>query len=286
MDRGLGLKLTFSLRRLLPLTAALLAATLPLQPASAQNNWLQDLGRQSAQSGDSDFLPVELAYPFSYEQHGDKLTLSWNVQPGYYMYRRSFRFPNSATTVADSQLPQGNVVDDIEYGITEVYEQPLTMQLALTGSATELAVEFQGCAKAGLCYPPTQRTIFLNAVDQTSAKRPVRLNDAAKLRARIGSGLPAMLQLTAEWSAASKLMQRNLFNQPVVLDALQPLLWLQADVTDRNDATTLLAEFKAAGPDTFVFYAATGEEKFRLSGRQTVDSLLAALQQLKDSETQ
>ncbi len=250
-------------------------------PAVAQNDWLKELGRQGQQSMDIDFLPVEMAFPFSYDQQGSKLTLSWNVQPGYYLYRRSFRFPSNEAAIADSQLPVGNIVDDIEYGVTEVYEQPLEMQLQLAHAVQQVTIEFQGCAKAGLCYPPTLQTIFIDSfVADTATPDPLILTTADAVRGRIGTGLTTLVQLTADWSAASKLMQRTLFSQEAVTNALEPLLWVQADVTDRAVAEALLAEFEATGPDTFIFYSSTGEEQQRLVGRQTAETLLPVVEAL------
>jgi thiol:disulfide interchange protein DsbD len=60
-------------------------------------------------------------------------------------------------------LPPGKVKDDPFFGSVETYREQLVVRLALAapapGSTVTVTAESQGCADAGVCYPPQRQTI-------------------------------------------------------------------------------------------------------------------------------
>jgi thiol:disulfide interchange protein DsbD len=59
-------------------------------------------------------------------------------------------------------LPQGEAVADERDGTTEVYRETLKAQLHARSDAAalqQLRVRYQGCADAGVCYPPVTALI-------------------------------------------------------------------------------------------------------------------------------
>jgi thiol:disulfide interchange protein len=150
------------------LLLACLLALLPLAAATtaAQGPGLTSSGPAALGSAATqpEFLPVEQAYPLAVEQvAAEKLRLIWQMPAGYYLYQHAFRF---AVTHADEtvdvevEFPPALEREDEYFGLVQVYydsaELELTADAPLAG--TQLSVTSQGCADAGLCYPPrTQR---------------------------------------------------------------------------------------------------------------------------------
>ncbi|MEK7944752.1 protein-disulfide reductase DsbD [Pigmentiphaga sp. YJ18] len=111
-----------------------------------------------------DFLPPEQAFRFSARAVApDAIELSWAIAPGYYMYREQFRFVADPPEVAlgEPQLPPGQVKFDQTFDKeVETYRDKVAARLTIpTGTAFALAVTSQGCADAGLCYPPAEHKV-------------------------------------------------------------------------------------------------------------------------------
>ncbi|MEO0435778.1 MAG: protein-disulfide reductase DsbD domain-containing protein [Pseudomonadota bacterium] len=120
------------------------------------------------------FLPVEEAYRLAVEQVGpNEILLLWQIQPGYYLYRHSLEFSatrNGDAVAVSSSIPEGLQREDEYFGKVEVYYSELAVSLSFDGPLVEgslvegslagnkLEISSQGCADAGLCYPP--RTQF------------------------------------------------------------------------------------------------------------------------------
>jgi thioredoxin:protein disulfide reductase len=126
-------------------------------------------GRQKARSGEEEFLPVDDAFRFSARMdRPDVVTLTWVIAEGYYLYRHRIAVSTSsrAITLGEPVLPAGDPQHDEYFGDTEVYRGVLEVGVPVarppgTGQL-EVAASFQGCAEAGLCYPPTTRTATLD----------------------------------------------------------------------------------------------------------------------------
>lgn len=112
-------------------------------------------------------LRVEQAFPVSAKLTApDRIVVRWDVQEGYYLYRGklAFELAEAGNAIRRAQTPAGKPKDDPYFGRLEVYHQPFeaTLQLAHAVSRpVELVVHYQGCADAGLCYPPQTTRIRL-----------------------------------------------------------------------------------------------------------------------------
>lgn len=123
-------------------------------------------------SSPDDFLPVDQAFEIQpLEVRDGRLQVSWRIAPGYYLYRQRLSFrplEPAGLELGGAQLPAGEIHEDEHFGVTEVYRPDpqqanrLTAQLPLPasfGTALKLEVGYQGCAEAGLCYPPQVRVL-------------------------------------------------------------------------------------------------------------------------------
>ena len=110
------------------------------------------------------FLPPEQAFRFS-ARALDKgsVEISFDVADGYYMYREPFSFAAEEASVqlGAALIPAGKVKFDETFGKNvETYRQRVAIRLPVNAApaAFTLTVTSQGCADAGLCYPPMQST--------------------------------------------------------------------------------------------------------------------------------
>ncbi|WP_205833201.1 protein-disulfide reductase DsbD [Azohydromonas caseinilytica] len=114
--------------------------------------------------GAQEFLAAEQAFELqAVGLDAGQARLQWRIAPGYYLYRE--RFAVSALPSGQPlqpTLPPGERKDDPNFGVMEVYHGSVAMQLDAAG-AEGLRVTWQGCAEAGLCYPPQTRTVQLAA---------------------------------------------------------------------------------------------------------------------------
>ena len=120
-------------------------------------------------SGD-DFLAAEQAFVLDVQQQSEgETTLSWDIAPGYYLYQQRLKF----TGLSDEQapeLPSGLAHEDEYFGASQIYRERL--QLTLPAEARgRIEVQWQGCADAGLCYPPQTRMLDLGGTGATEAGR-------------------------------------------------------------------------------------------------------------------
>ena len=114
-----------------------------------------------AASAKDDFLPPERAYRYTTRVEGDRVVVAWDIEPGYYLYKKKMGVVSSASTVqlAEPAWPKGEDHTDEYFGTQEIYRGKVEVPVSFTVSGArpaKLALELrlQGCADAGLCYPP------------------------------------------------------------------------------------------------------------------------------------
>ena len=129
------------------------------------------LGWQTAARAEAEFLEPEKAFIFSAEMVApETLELRYRVAPGYYMYRERFGItisPIGAATLGDAVYPKGEVKYDPTFEKDmEVFHQDVVIRVpvAAGGQPFTLTVTAQGCADAGLCYPPMDSSVKLTPV--------------------------------------------------------------------------------------------------------------------------
>ncbi|MFD2643485.1 protein-disulfide reductase DsbD [Pseudomonas japonica] len=108
----------------------------------------------------SEFLPVEEAFVFSSERLPSGQTrLHWAISDGYYLYQKRLKF-DGLTPEQIPPLPVAQDHHDEFFGDQPVYRGELELLLPATASGT-LRMGWQGCADAGLCYPPQTNVVEL-----------------------------------------------------------------------------------------------------------------------------
>lgn len=113
------------------------------------------------------FLKVDQAFGFDFEQKGDKLIVKWTIADGYYLYKKQFKTATKNVAIGEPVYPAHEQIEDEFFGLSDVFFEDMTMVFPIINAEQDGSVKlrFQGCAKAGLCYPPTTKVIFLEAFE-------------------------------------------------------------------------------------------------------------------------
>ncbi|WP_242463325.1 protein-disulfide reductase DsbD [Rhodocyclus tenuis] len=123
-------------------------------------------------AGAQEFLDPAVAFrPSARALDGSTVEVRFEIARGYYLYRDKLRFAatdaaGETVTLGPPRLPAGKEKVDDAFGRVEVYYREVSVLLPLTRSDSgtlplSLKVTSQGCAEAGICYPPQQQTLTL-----------------------------------------------------------------------------------------------------------------------------
>ncbi|MFT7185444.1 MAG: thiol:disulfide interchange protein DsbD [Pseudohongiellaceae bacterium] len=114
-----------------------------------------------------EFLKVDQAFIFNSEMTNEGLKLSWKIADDYYLYQERFKFTSQTSDVIVGE-PQfsikGKEKEDPYFGTVHIFTHQLDIllpiQLPDDSSDAEIKVSYQGCAEAGLCYPPKHQYVM------------------------------------------------------------------------------------------------------------------------------
>ena len=110
-------------------------------------------------------LEPERAFALSVQAVDEKtVEVRFVIASGYYLYREKMKFAVAPGTLASAPtLPPGALKDDPFFGTVETYRGRFALRLPLEGVEPGLKVtvmaESQGCADAGVCYPPQVQNV-------------------------------------------------------------------------------------------------------------------------------
>ena len=119
----------------------------------------------SAAITQDDLLPVDEAFVLTATAPArDRIEIRWKITDGYYLYRHRTGVEADAGFAAQPlQLPKGKAYRDEFFGDVETYRGELVATLpgrpASGTDSVSLKIKYQGCADAGICYPPQTRTL-------------------------------------------------------------------------------------------------------------------------------
>lgn len=118
---------------------------------------------------EEEFLPPEEAFQYSIEKgEGDTVYITWDIVPDYYLYKDNFEIADDDGPIEALEWPDGESIEDEFFGRSEVYFNEVTVK-AEVGEADTLSLTWQGCAEAGLCYPPQMADVDVPSEQTTSS---------------------------------------------------------------------------------------------------------------------
>ncbi|WMS91057.1 protein-disulfide reductase DsbD [Pseudoalteromonas sp. HL-AS1] len=146
----------------------LLVTLLTVPVKAATNNVLGDLLGPPQQT----FLPVDQAFVFDFDQQGSTLFVGWDIAPDYYLYKKKIEIIAKGANIQVGDSGSGEIIEDEFFGKTEVFFNSASVisKLSNVTEGAVVKVRYQGCAKAGLCYPPEVISIPLNVISGAQIK--------------------------------------------------------------------------------------------------------------------
>jgi thiol:disulfide interchange protein DsbD len=91
----------------------------------------------------------------------------WVIADGYYLYKQKIEVKAESPDlmVGAPLLPSGVVKTDPYLGTQEIYTQQVEAMVPYSridagAHPIQIKVTYQGCAEAGLCYPPITKVLF------------------------------------------------------------------------------------------------------------------------------
>ena len=124
-----------------------------------------------------EFLEPAVAFkPTARALDGQTVEVTYEIAKGYYLYRDKFRFAidGDGATLGTPSLPKGKEKNDDNFGKVEIYYKTVAIRLPVERTASgplplRLKVTAQGCADAGVCYPPQAQMLSVELPDPASA---------------------------------------------------------------------------------------------------------------------
>ena len=125
------------------------------------------------------FLPPDEAFQLDAIIEEKALLIRWQIAEGYYLYKEKtiIRNVNFKGQNQDLDFPPSITHDDPEFGKVEIYRNTLVIKNPLSNFSSlppelTLEIDFQGCADAGLCYPPITKLLDVKTNSGYTLKPP------------------------------------------------------------------------------------------------------------------
>ncbi len=120
---------------------------------------------------EEEFLDADVAFVVTAKQGSDNtIKTNWLIQDGYYLYKDKISVApadESQISLGELPLPKGKEKEDEYFGLIVSIDHEFNADIPITNlaantKAVDLVFKYQGCAKAGLCYPPITKNITVN----------------------------------------------------------------------------------------------------------------------------
>ncbi|WP_201598066.1 protein-disulfide reductase DsbD [Psychrobacter vallis] len=171
------------------LLPALVATGVMATSMTTQAAGLGDLFGNDQSTAQTKFLPVDKAFQVSTSSKattsGTRLAINFDITPEHYVYKNQLKLTLPAgVTAAPFTFSQSPVsIDDPTFGQVPVFGQrnmvattTLTNRSSQSMDNVAVVIGWQGCAKAGLCYPPEKINTTVNIA---ATSQPLAANTAS-----------------------------------------------------------------------------------------------------------
>ena len=127
-------------------------------------------GQAAINTGQNQFLSPDDAFRINLNYIDDRnIQIIWDIEKDYYLYVGMFDFKLDSNTnkIREISLPVGQKKVDEFFGEVDIYKTKVVIDLSFENplNLTKLIVKYQGCAEAGLCYPPIKKIFELKSHD-------------------------------------------------------------------------------------------------------------------------
>jgi len=156
-------------------------------------------------------LPADEAFNLDVIAIDEKtLNVRWLVHKDYYLYKDKISIGVEGASIANIVYPDATLKNDEFFGQVSIYDRPIEILLLLadisSGKVT-LSIEYQGCWKGGVCYPPQQANYSISLPG--SETNNVADEPADDIEAPTSSLPAAFEQMNNEELTAQELFQKG-----------------------------------------------------------------------------
>ena len=123
----------------------------------------------AAPLGEAEFLSPDDAFKISFSYPSDnQLIVTWDIEKDYYLYVGMINFSlidTNKNNILEIELPKGLKKTDEFFGEVDIYKGRVSANVFFENpiDSIKFQVMYQGCAEAGLCYPPIKKTYTLDS---------------------------------------------------------------------------------------------------------------------------
>jgi thiol:disulfide interchange protein len=173
-----------------------------------------------------EFLTVEQAYQADLLFNNGQWFVVWQLADQYFLYRHGFKHEwllDGKVTTVETVIPDGIVKMDEYFGKVEIYYQQVMLPLAPPDGNKTLFFKAtsQGCADAGLCYPPYSLYFSVDPVNHVSTPVSAETYNAALVKPAPAIIKNPATESSLAWILLSALLGGLILNlMPCVLPVL------------------------------------------------------------------
>jgi len=169
-------------------------------------------------AGDDEFLDPDVAFIADIvAESPTSLLARWTIAEGYYLYRDKLSVETSDTdgvTITAIDIPEGETKHDEFFGDVQVFHNEVLARISLARTAdkaTDITVQlgYQGCAEAGICYPPIKKQLVVALAAYDPDKDPITPQTASTIQPVAGK-TAASLSSTSQDDFAQVLQDSSL----------------------------------------------------------------------------
>ena len=116
------------------------------------------------QFAEKDILTVDEAFIFSSKVENTKVIVSWNIKPGYYLYKKSIFIRANADSLKHNYISKNqSTISDEFFGESIIYKGFLEIDANLLQlhplERKDIKIIYQGCAEGKYCYPEVIKSL-------------------------------------------------------------------------------------------------------------------------------
>ncbi len=263
----------------LALVSSSIVTGLSATSMTAQAASLGDLFSSNKSATKAKFLPVDQAFQVSSSSKAHKettrLSVTFNITPEHYVYKDQVKLTLPADVMATpftfSRSPV--LIDDPTFGKVPVFDQvnvvattTLTTTSGKSLSNAALTIGWQGCAKAGLCYPPEKikTTVSIAAVSQAQ-----NTDSTKAVTATSNSAQPAAIRALTD--ADNIVVQTQSVEQALIESDDTSLLSSADNVSDEDTELSAADTSSITGAET---NSISGADGVSITGADTSNSAI------------
>lgn len=158
-------------------------------------------------------LPAEEAFVMNARfDAANELTVTWQIEPGYYLYRDKLEFTtDGGIGLGAPELPAGQAHHDENFGDVTVFYDRVEAVIPFSRTSPDaipvtIRASYQGCRENSVCYPPDTRTMSLTVPASSEFAAPSDSGAGADARAGTGAADAAGGRVSEQDQLAARIL--------------------------------------------------------------------------------